>query len=81
MLGGGGANLGRRLGLRKRDLGFGLLRAPGDEFLQPLAGLDIQLLGLSARLGDDGGGVASASADFFSKLANSEVASWRSLAA
>ena len=52
-----GANLGRRLGLGERDLGFGLLGAPGDEFLQPLAGLDIQLLGLSARLGDDGGSV------------------------
>ena len=52
-----GANFSRRLGLRERDLGFGLLGAPDDEFFQPLAGLNIQMLRLSARLGDNGGGV------------------------
>src|ERR1700683_2384845 len=52
-----GANLGRRLGLGERDLGFSLLGAPRDELLQPLGGLNIQLLGLSARLGDNGSGV------------------------
>src|ERR1700733_3158122 len=57
VVGRSGPNLSRRLGLRERDLGLGLLGATGDEFLQPLGGLNAQLRGLGSRLGNDGGGV------------------------
>src|ERR1700722_5129697 len=49
-----GANLGRRLGFGERNLVFSLLGPSGDEFLQALGGLDIELLRLGARLGDNG---------------------------
>ena len=61
-VGGGGADVGQRLGLGERDLALGGLGAAGDEILHLGLGLGGDALGVGLRRGDDASASRSAPA-------------------